>query len=283
MRGSPFHRVVVVGVGLIGGSIALRARRLPGVRVVGIDRPRVLRRARARGVLDEAHRSLRSGLAGADLIVLALPVEAIARILPRLRRLAPEGAVITDVGSTKEMVVRAARGAGLARRFVGGHPMAGSEHSGVQHADATLLRGASWILCPAEAGAASRVRRFVRLLGARPVSLEARRHDRIVARLSHLPQLLSVALVNAAAAGRDGRTLRLAGPAFRQMSRLAASPPGLWAGILASNRGSLGRALDAFEAEIRTLRRGLGVGCAGRFRRAARLRARFLPPLTTRG
>ncbi len=276
----PCHLIVP----LIGGSIALGARRLRGVRVVGIDRAGVLRRARARGALHEASLSLRAGVQDADLVVLALPVEAILGTLPRLRRWAPERAVITDVGSTKEAVVRAARRAGLARRFVGGHPMAGSERSGIEHADARLLLGAPWILCPAGNRAAlGRVRRFAALLGARPTVLAPRRHDEVVAHLSHLPQLVSVALVNAAVARQDGRALRLAGPAFRQMSRLAASPPRLWAGILATNRKSLGRALDAFEAELRILRRSLGLGCVKRFRRAARLRARFLAPAGPRG
>jgi prephenate dehydrogenase len=247
------------------------------VRIVGIDRPAALRRARARGAVHEGTPSLARGLREADLVVLALPVDGIIAALPRVARLAPARAIVTDVGSTKEAILRAARAAGLGARFVGGHPMAGSERSGVDHADVTLFRGAPWILCPA--AAAGRVASFVRRLGARPVLLDARRHDRVVARLSHLPQLLSVALVNAGSRGQAARFLPLAGPAFRQFSRLAGSSPRLWAGILSTNRRAVAGALDDFSRELSRLRRALDGGAAGHFRRAARLRGRIARPL----
>jgi len=217
-----FRRIAIVGVGLIGGSIGLAVRRrLRNAQVVGVDRGGVLRRALARGAVHTGTASLARGLQGCDLVILALPVDAIARALPRVARLAPAGALVTDVGSTKGAIVAAARRCGLGRRFVGGHPMAGSERSGVAHADGRLFMGAPWILSPGAAGtvATERVRRLVRRLGARPALIEARRHDAIVARLSHLPQLASVAMVNAAARGPAAGALRLAGPAFRQMSR----------------------------------------------------------------
>jgi prephenate dehydrogenase len=282
--------VAIVGVGLIGGSIGLALRRSgPRLRVVGIDRPAVLRRARARGAVHAGTASLARGLAGADLVVLALPVDAIIALLPRVRRLVDPGALVTDVGSTKEAILRAARRAGLGSRFVGGHPIAGSERSGVEHADAARFRGAPWILCPATrdgpsgapgresaASPVARVSAFVRRLGAHPVPLDARLHDRVMARLSHLPQLASVALVNAAARGGAERCLRLAGPAFLQFSRLADSSPVLWAGILGTNRRAVDAALADFVGELRRLRRSLGGGAARHFRRAARIRARVV-------
>ena len=281
---SRFRRVAIVGVGLIGGSIGLAIRRrLPRVRVVGIDRPAVLRAARRRGAVQEGAASLAAGLAGADLVVLALPVDAALRVLPRVARLAGPGTLITDVGSTKDPIVRAARRLGVASRFVGGHPMAGSERSGIGNAEASIFRGSPWILCPAQArrrgaGEDPAVRRLAGLverLGARPARLEARLHDAVMARLSHLPQLISVALVNAAAASPAGRFLELSGPAFSQMSRLAASPPALWDGILKSNRRAALRALREFIRELRRLGADLGRGLSPHFRRAARTRARM--------
>lgn len=281
---APFRRVAIVGVGLIGGSIGLAIRRrLPRVCVVGIDRPAVLRAARRRGAVQEGAASLAAGLLGADLVVLALPVDAALRVLPRVARLAGPGTLITDVGSTKDPIVRAARRLGLASRFVGGHPMAGSERSGIGNADASIIRGSPWILCSAQARlrgtgvnpAARRLAVLIACLGARPARLDARLHDAVVARLSHLPQLISVALVNAAAASPAGRFLELSGPAFSQMSRLAASPPALWDGILKSNRRAVLRALREFIRELRRLGTDLGRGLAPHFRRAARARARL--------
>jgi prephenate dehydrogenase len=275
-RRASYRRIAIVGVGLVGGSFGLAARRrLPGARIVGVDRAPVLRQARRRGAIHEGASSLRVGLRGADLIVLALPVDRLLTILPAVARLAGPDAVVTDVGSTKEAIVRAARRAGLAERFVGGHPMAGSERSGVAHADARLFAGAPWILCAG--GPRSPVRQmaaFAARLGARPVVLSPRRHDEVVARLSHLPQLLSVALVNVGTRGAAARALGLAGPAFRQMSRLALSPPRIWNGILRTNRKAIERALRDLARELAGLRSGLAREIGPAFRRAARARRR---------
>ena len=274
MPAPPFRRVAIVGVGLIGGSLGLAVRRRwRGVRVVGIDRAAVLRRALKRGAVHEGTTSLAAGLRGCDLIVLALPVDGIIGILPRLRRLADKGAIVTDVGSTKVEILAAAARHGLRGRFVGGHPMAGSERSGVENADAGLFDDAPWVLCPLGGTPVAGVRRLASGVGARPVSLPARQHDELMAGISHLPQLLSVALVNAAVAGRGRRHLGLAGPGFRQMARLAASSPRLWDGILRTNAPAVRRAMRRLAGELRILERSLETGCAPRFRRAARLRA----------
>ena len=274
----PFRRVAIVGVGLIGGSVGLAVRRgVPGVRVVGIDRREVLRAARARGAVHTGTTRLTEGLAGADLVVLALPVDSIVALLPRVARHLPPGALLTDVGSTKEEIVRAARRSGLGERFIGGHPMAGSERSGIASADSRMFAGAAWVLCPARGGATSlrRLRAFVRSLGARPFLLEPGAHDRVVARLSHLPQLVSVALTNAACRGEARRHLHLSGPALRQMSRLAGSPPGLWLGILRTNRKAAARALDDVIGELVRLKKTLRAGARARFLEAGRSRARL--------
>jgi prephenate dehydrogenase len=287
----PFRRIAIVGVGLIGGSIGLAVRRfVRGAVVVGIDRPAVLRRARVRGAVDEATTSLALGVGGADLVVLALPVEVVGRILRRLPALLTEGALLTDVSSTKESIDAEVRRLGLGPRFVGGHPMAGSEHSGIAHADGLLFAGAAWLLCPSTGGAphvagrrrevlpgpsVRRVSSLVRRFGARPVLLTPRAHDLVVARLSHLPQLASVALTNAAGRGAARSALHLAGPALRQMSRLADSPPALWDGILKSNRRAVAAAVDDLVRELKVLKASLRSGPAAHFRRAARLRRRL--------
>ena len=272
MRSVPFQRIAVLGVGLIGGSIALAIRRaFPKTQVIGIDHPAVLRRARRRAVIDEGRSGLAGGLRGADLVIMAVPADVVLSLLPEVARRAPPSALITDVAGTKGAILRRAAAAGLTPRFVGGHPVAGSERSGVEQADPDLFRGAPWILCPPPGKTVPKaIRSLVTALGAIPVVLDARRHDEAMARLSHLPQLLSVALVNASARGAGRRTRRLAGPAFRQIARLAASPPHVWRPILRSNRGPIGRALSEFIRELEVLRSTLGDGAHGPFLRAAR-------------
>jgi prephenate dehydrogenase len=279
---APFRRIAIVGLGLIGGSVGLAIRRrIHGARVVGIDRPGILRRARRRRAVHEGTPSLARGLQGADLVILALPVESILEVLPRVARLLAPAAIVTDVGGTKNAIVVAARRAGLGGSFVGGHPMAGSELSGIENASGTLFAGAPWILCAPLASAArspaGRVSALVRRLGARPAFLASQEHDGVMARLSHLPQLISVALVNAAVSS-SGRHLHLSGPAFRQMSRLATSPPSVWSGILKTNRPDVTRAIDDFIRELRRLRASLERGPAIHFRRAARARRRMRTP-----
>jgi prephenate dehydrogenase len=255
-------------------------RRVPAIRVAGFDRPAVLRRAQVRRAIHEGSPSLGRVVRDADLVILALPVERILAVLPRVARLAPSAAVLTDVAGVKAIVVRAARRAGVGARFVGGHPMAGSERAGIGAASATLFDKAPWFLCPARAGvegrrAAARVERLVRRLGAVPVRVADRTHDRSVARLSHLPQLLAVALVNAA--GHGGRALAgTCGPAFAAMSRVALSPPGVWTGVLRGNRREIVPAIDACVRELNRLRGALDGRAAPLFRRAARTRRRLL-------
>ncbi|MGE0452245.1 MAG: prephenate dehydrogenase [Vicinamibacteria bacterium] len=244
-------RVAVVGLGLIGGSLA-RALRTAGHQVRGIDRPGVLRAAsRARAI--ERGVSLEQAADWADVLVLAAPPRANERLLRRLARLGPARLVVTDVSSVKQPIVAEARRLAL-RRFVGGHPIAGSERSGFGASRAGLFAGAAWVLTPTaetEAGALRLVRRLARAAGARPIVLDAARHDRALAFLSHLPQLVAWALAGAVRADAVARAeLRLAGPAWRDMTRLCRSPARLWAQILAANRIEVVRAVRALRAEL---------------------------------
>jgi prephenate dehydrogenase len=245
--------VAVLGLGLIGGSLALdlRAR---GVRVIGWDRPEVLRRARRRGLVDAVAASVDDAARQAGLVVLAAPPAANLRLLRRLARLGPEGPIVTDVGSVKGRIVGEAGRLGL-RRFVGGHPIAGSERSGIEAARQGLFEGRAWALTPVDETAPRALRTVAALahaLGARPVRrLDAAQHDRALAFLSHLPQMVAWAL-RAAAQGDPvaRRHLALAGPGFQDMTRLARSPRGLWRQILEQNSREVARAARTLRAAL---------------------------------
>ncbi len=240
--------VGVVGLGLIGGSLA-RALSRQGHVVIGVDRSASAARAakRARAVASVA--KLEAACARSDVLFLAAPPRANIALVRRLSRIAPPALVVSDVSSVKQPIVRAARLAGLAR-FVGGHPMAGRERGGFAGSAADLFRGRPWLLTASpDRGAVKTVAALVRSIGARPVVLPAAEHDRAVAFVSHLPQIVAWGL--ARCAERDPvarRRLALAGPAFAEMTRLAGSPRALWAEILELNRAEVRAALSAFRA-----------------------------------
>jgi prephenate dehydrogenase len=243
--------IAIVGLGLMGGSLA-RVLTARGLRVIGIDRADVVKRARAA-------RAIASGSADLDraaevpMVVLAAPPRANLAVLRKLAAIVPEGAVVTDLGSVKVSICRAARALGL-RSFVGGHPMAGTERSGFAASDARLFRGHPWILTPegAPAAAVAAVRKVARLAGAKPCTMRAAEHDRTVAFVSHVPQIVAWAIdASARGDGVSARHLDLAGPGFRDMTRLARSPRALWREILAENRDEVARALRALSRALR--------------------------------
>lgn len=241
--------VAIAGLGLIGGSLA-RALAAKGYRVLGIDRPAVRRAARKAGAIG-AGVSLEAAAREADVLVLAAPPTANLRLLRRLARLAPAGLVVTDVTSVKAPIVAEARRLGL-RHFVGGHPMAGTERTGFAASRAELFAGRPWIVTrPADPAAERVVRALARGVGARPVALDAKEHDRFVALVSHVPQIVSWALLAAAQGDAVARRhLALAGPGFHDMTRLAGSPKGLWREILRGNAREVRRALAALQRAL---------------------------------
>jgi len=247
----PFPRIGVAGLGLIGGSIALAARSAwPAAKIVGVDRPAVCDAARERVAIDEARTTV-SDLVDVDVIVLATPVADIIDALERIGR-ARLTAVVTDVGSTKRRIVAAARAAGV-QNFVGGHPMAGGERSGLAAARADLFLHRPWFLTPAaDASASARagVAELVRGLGAAPVAIAPDLHDRTMAYVSHVPQVLAVALMAAAGEAVGERGLAHSGRAFDEMTRLAASPPDVWESILATNADYVAEAVAALIAAL---------------------------------
>lgn len=266
--------LAIVGVGLLGGSVA-KAARAGGLarRIVGIGRDAArLRPALEDGSLDAGTTDLAAGVSGADFILLAAPVVAIEGLLERAWRAAPDGAAVTDVGSTKRNVVRAAERLGAARplAFVGSHPLAGSEQSGYRAARADLFRGATVVVTPTdrtELRALKAATEFWEALGARVIALDPETHDQAVAAISHLPHLLACALVDGV--GRvDPSALALAARGFRDTTRIAAGDPDVWTEIFLTNRDALSASLAAFRQALADLERAIDAGSTDTLRAA---------------
>ena len=253
---APFSHVAIIGVGVIGGSLGLAVKkRFRSVTIVGFDRRDVLKKALRKGAIDRAATSLRTAVDKADLVLLAMPVSEILKSLPRVAKYSLPDALVSDVGSIKENIVRRARGLFPRGNFVGGHPMAGVELSGVEAAHQLLFENAVYVLTPMQGKATPAVRRlasFLEELGAHVVLLDSKTHDEVASVVSHLPQLTAVALTNVAGArhvsGR--RHLRLAAGGFRDLTRIASSKPEIWADILTQNR-------DQVDASLRLMIREL--------------------------
>jgi prephenate dehydrogenase len=246
-------RVAVLGVGLIGGSVALAARRLDGVHVTGWDAdPDALAQATAAGVLDEAVDAI-ADARHIDVWMVAVPLTALAPTVAAACAAAVDGAIVTDVGSTKHALVAASPSG----TFIGGHPLAGAETSGVGHARADLFDGATWYLTPGADTSGvlfERLRRFVASLGATPVAIDAAAHDRLMAAVSHLPHILANILVQQAALALGGETLPATGPSFRDATRVAGANPPLWGQIYAANADAIGEQLDATIEQLHAVR-----------------------------
>jgi prephenate dehydrogenase len=260
-----------VGTGLIGGSFALALRKhFPDSVVVGWDKAQVLRQALERGAIHEGIPDLSLAVAGTDLICVALPVGHTIELLPEIARLAPTDALVTDASSTKRSVCAVAAESFHegGPHFLGGHPMAGKEISGIAAADANLFRGSKYALIRATAkektiGARELlVAGFVALiekLGAEPIWLDAEAHDRAAAVVSHLPQLLSVALAGVVRSQTDetGLPVTLAGRGLRDALRLAGSPYSVWRDIILTNSDNLERVLDQMIQALEQVRTDL--------------------------
>ncbi len=253
MTDAPATRIAVLGVGLVGGSIGLAARRRLGAEVVGHGRtPATIARAVEIGALDRGAASVAEACEGADLVFCAGPVAALAgQAVAALAACGP-GTVVTDVGSTKGELVAVL---GEDERFIGGHPLAGAETAGVENAREDLFEGARWYLTPTERSSGllyDRLQRAVSGLGARPQAIDPGAHDRLMATISHLPHVVANALVAEAAAelSRDSERMPEVGPSFRDTTRVAGSNPAIWADIFASNREAVA---DSVEAVARRL------------------------------
>ena len=256
-------RVAVIGTGLMGTSIALASVRA-GCAVRGWDLQTARsHRAAERGGFTGAA-DMASAVEGAEVVVVATPIQAVAATVDQALSAAP-GAVVTDIGSVKaplvagvaDMVPKGRRGA-----YVPGHPMGGSERAGPDHASASVVDAIVWAVTPtpdSDEACVKALERWITLIGARPVRMDPVRHDRLVAFVSHLPQVASTALMSLAATEEadEPEILLLAAGGFRDLTRLAASNPGLWSDILLSNREAIGLALDLYVARLAELREAI--------------------------
>jgi prephenate dehydrogenase len=267
-----FSQITVVGIGLIGGSFAMAARRAGlAERITGWDAPEVLAEARANGIIDAVEDTFEHGeISDADLIYLAAPVAQIQTFLKNCERSVKPGAIVTDAGSTKREICRAARTSlGRDIAFVGGHPMAGSHSAGLSFASPDLLNGAPYALIIDETNAGENdleskaVRLMVEIvqrLGAHPVLMTADQHDRAVARISHAPQLISTALALAVAWAGEDEAFEVAGSGFKEMTRLAGSQWSVWEDICRTNSDEIAAALDEVVGEMEAIRRAISTG-----------------------
>lgn len=253
---APFDRIAIVGYGLIGGSLGLAIKeRWPSSLVIAVDRKPVIEAAMRRYAADVGGDDLVLA-ADAQLVVLAAPVRANIRILGELHTHIPGDAIVTDVGSTKREVVEAARALPPRLRFVGGHPLAGAAVGGFDAARPDLFRGRPWVLTPdaEEDAAAAQLTTLLEGAGAIVTRLGADAHDRLVAYLSHLPQLAASALMHVVGgrAGEEG--LALAGRGLRDTTRLATSPADVWTDVLATNHDHISQAIDELVAVLQRLK-----------------------------
>jgi len=255
-----WERVAIIGVGLMGGSLglALRERHLAGT-VVGIGRRMgSLRRAHELGACDEITTDVAQGVAEADLVVAACPASQVVPLLEQAVHSASPGAVLTDVASTKDHIVHTleARLAETQVRFVGGHPLVGSEKSGVDHANSKLYEGATIVLTPTETTdpqALAEVTELWESVGSIVKTLTPEEHDAVLAQTSHLPHLVATALVNTLSPG----TGEFVGPGFLDTTRVAAADPELWKDIFISNAADVVRSLARFRKQLSSLENAL--------------------------
>jgi prephenate dehydrogenase len=257
-----FQKIGIVGLGLIGGSIALAARDIwPTSLVIGVDNKDVLETAMRLHALDVAADDP-IVLAEVDLVILAAPVRTNIELLRELDDHVHQPAVVTDTGSTKRAVVEAARALPPKFTFIGGHPLGGGARGGLENARPDLFKGRPWLLTPTgeKGDAFDKLSAFVSALGAVPRALDVAAHDRVLAYLSHLPQLTASALMQVVgeAVGQDG--LALAGRGLADTTRLASSPAEIWRDIAATNADEIGPALDVLIALLQELRRDLPAG-----------------------
>jgi prephenate dehydrogenase len=246
-------RIAVLGVGLIGGSIGLAARRRLGAEVAGFDPDReLLERAAEVGAIEVALDSVRDAVEGAELVFCAAPVTALPGLAAEALDAASDDCAVSDVGSVKREVIAAL---GSDSRFIGGHPLAGAETSGVENARADLFEGARWYLTPTPRTGGllyDRVQRAISEIGARPQAIEPETHDRLMATISHLPHVLANVLVTQAATAlsEEAEHLPEVGPSFRDATRVAGANPAIWGDIFAGNREAVAAEIDGAVARL---------------------------------
>jgi prephenate dehydrogenase len=264
-EGQRWRQVTVIGCGLIGSSFALALKRHNCCeRVLGWDSSgAVLNQAIARGIIDDVDPAFsHGGVSGADLLYLAMPVLSIVDFLTGRTSQTRPGAIITDAGSTKRAICETAwQHLPPERHFIGGHPIAGRHSSGLKHASAELMAGANYVLIedgPVDTSALGQLEQTIKAIGAQPKRMTATEHDRTFALVSHLPQLVSSALAKVVENQADASSLlALAGPGYKDMTRLASSSWSIWSDVLATNRAEISSTLDQIIDKLSSIRKEL--------------------------
>ena len=264
-----FKQITIIGTGLIGGSFGLAVKASsPGVRIVGCDRAHVLDRARKMGALDSGMEDPAEAVQGSDLVLLATPVGTIIDLIERIGPIVSPASLITDVGSTKVEIVDRARavfGSQVGERFLGGHPMAGKEHSSIFSAEASLFTNATWFFVPSapqqdlQRENIGAYRQLLERMGARVVIMDADHHDRLCAWISHLPQMVSTAVAGILLEqfGNDSDLQSISSRGLREMTRTASSPYSMWRDIAHTNTRNISEALSALEQRLAHIRENL--------------------------
>ena len=264
-------KVAILGVGLIGGSIGMAARRRGDAEVHGYDSdPRVLEQALSLGAIDAQAVDAGAAVKDADVVFVAGPVGALKELVDQALAGAPADCVVSDVGSTKRVLA----GAGADERFIGGHPLAGAETAGVEHAREDLFEGATWYLTPARGSTAGvlyeRLHRLLTSFGARPTAIDPETHDRLMASVSHLPHVLAnllVAQTSNLVSGEGSPRLPAVGPSFRDATRVAGANSAIWTDIYISNSDALVAGIDELSGRLADVREALVAGDAAAVRR----------------
>lgn len=259
--------IAILGIGLVGGSLALAAKRRLGARVIGFDPdPEIRSKALELGVIDDAADSVAAAVAADGAIVFcAAPVAALPDLVEAALEASTDQTVITDVGSTKRDLVAGLRAEQAGRRFIGGHPLAGAESAGVENSRAELFEGARWYLTPTDQTddvLYHRLQQAIAELGARPQAIDPETHDLLMATVSHLPHVLANALVSQAAETLAARSERMpeVGPSFRDTTRVAGANPAIWNDIFASNSEAVADSIDEVVTRLQEASRLIRTG-----------------------
>ncbi len=288
---SEFNKIAIVGTGLMGGSLGLAVKHFySDKRVAGVDFPEEIEKALERGAVDEGYGpdELESALEGADLVVLATPIDRILELLGELPGYLPGGATVMDLGSTKREVCARGREEleNYSATFIGGHPMTGAEVRGITGAHSLLFENSVFVLVTPDGeptDVSAKLEGFLSGLGADPCYLDGRTHDRIVARVSHLPQLIAISLMKTVGRADEPEDyLSLAGGGFRDMTRIAESPFEIWRDILSTNKDLIREEVRKFLEETEETLNGIGEeSIEDEFRESGDLREQL--PRTSKG
>lgn len=261
-----FKKTAIIGLGLIGSSLAAALRKYEVTEnIIGITRSETYKKALKDGLVDEGYPidKIKIGVKKADLVVLAVPIRKICALIPELLPVLSKESVLSDVGSTKHVAIEVAKTFERKNRyFIGGHPMAGSEKSGYKNKNHDLFKGRPYAIVPAENTPEEIINKFnsfVTKIGAKPLLMDSITHDRIVAGVSHLPQLLATALINVVGNENenDNRYFKMSGPALLEMTRIAESDFSMWEDILVSNNRNISTIIQSFIEELKNMQKSL--------------------------